>query len=41
MGDYLPFFQQKRNINVCYTINENEYANKKSLQLVIRSIQVN
>ena len=40
MGDYLPFFQQKREISICYTINQNHYGGKDKLQLVIRSIKV-
>ena len=40
MGDYLTFFQQKRNVSVCYTINENFYNNRRTLQLNIRSIEV-
>ena len=41
MGDYLPFFQQKRNINVCYSVGENNFNDKRKLQLFIRAIQVN
>jgi single-stranded-DNA-specific exonuclease len=40
MGDFLNFFQQKRPIKICYTLNENFFNNRKTLQLNIRNIQL-
>ena len=37
-GDFLPFFQKKLPLNICYSIAENHYNGKTTLQLVIRDI---
>lgn len=37
-GDFLPLFQKKLPINVCYSISENHYNGKTTLQLVVRDI---
>jgi single-stranded-DNA-specific exonuclease len=37
-GDFLSFFQKKLPINICYSVAENHYNGKTTLQLVIRDI---
>ncbi|MGZ3864072.1 MAG: single-stranded-DNA-specific exonuclease RecJ [Bacteroidia bacterium] len=37
-GDFLPLFQKKLPINVCYSVSENHYNGKTTLQLVVRDI---
>jgi single-stranded-DNA-specific exonuclease len=37
-GDFLSFFQKKLPINICYSVAENQYNGKTTLQLVIRDI---
>lgn len=37
-GDFLPFFQKKMPLNICYSIAENHYNGKTTLQLVVRDI---
>lgn len=37
-GDFLPFFQKKLPLNICYSVSENHYNGKTTLQLVIRDI---
>ena len=39
-GDFLPFFQKKMPLNICYSVGENHYNGKTTLQLVIRDIQL-
>ncbi|HWY36959.1 MAG TPA: single-stranded-DNA-specific exonuclease RecJ [Bacteroidia bacterium] len=39
-GDFLPFFQKKMPLNVCYSVAENHYNGKTTLQLVVRDIQL-
>jgi len=39
MGDFLPFFKDKRPADICYTINENTFNNSRMLQVVIRGIK--
>jgi single-stranded-DNA-specific exonuclease len=40
MGDYLPFFQQKRPISICFSLTENNFNNRRSLQIVLRSLKI-
>lgn len=39
-GDFLPFFQKKMPLNVCYSVSENHYNGKTTLQLVVRDIRL-
>jgi len=39
-GDFLPFFQKKMPLNICYSVAENHYNGKTTLQLVVRDIQL-
>jgi len=39
-GDFLPFFQKKLPLNICYSVAENTYNNNTTLQLVIKDIQL-
>jgi single-stranded-DNA-specific exonuclease len=39
-GDFLPFFQKKMPLKVCYSVAENHYNGNVSLQLVVRDIQL-
>jgi single-stranded-DNA-specific exonuclease len=39
-GDFLPFFQKKLPVTICYSVAENHYNGNTSLQLVIRGIQL-
>jgi len=39
-GDFLPFFQKKLPLNVCYNVAENHYNGNTTLQLVVRDIQL-
>jgi single-stranded-DNA-specific exonuclease len=39
-GDFLPFFQKKLPLNVCYSVAENHYNGNTTLQLVVRDIQL-
>ncbi len=40
-GDFLPFFQKKMPLNICYSVAENHYNGKTTLQLVVRDIVLN
>ncbi len=39
-GDFLPFFQKKMPLNICYSVAENHYNGKTTLQLVVRDIKL-
>ena len=39
MGDYFEIIQDNQTFDVCYSIDENEWSGKKSLQLRIRDIK--
>lgn len=38
MGDYLSFFLNRRPAKICFELKENEFQNKKIIQLVIKGI---
>ncbi len=40
MGQYLDKIQKNNNFDLCYTIEENEFMNRKSLQLMVRDIKI-
>ncbi len=40
MGDYLPFFQQKRPVSICFSLNENVFNNRRTVQIVLRSLKL-
>ncbi|MBN1253473.1 MAG: single-stranded-DNA-specific exonuclease RecJ [Bacteroidales bacterium] len=41
MAGYFKNFKQKNNIDICYSIDENEFLGKKTLQLRIKGIKIN
>ncbi len=38
--DYLPSIKQKKDFDICYSIEENEYMGRTSLQLRVREIKI-
>ena len=41
MGEFFKSIKDYQEFDICYTINENEWNGRKSLQLMIRDLQVN
>jgi len=41
MAKYYKYFKQKKKIDICYSIDENEFLGKTSLQLRIKGVKIN
>ena len=41
LGEYLEKIQKNNNFDLCYTIEENTFMNRTSLQLMVRDIKIN